>query len=150
MKLTINHQDELRFNACNGSHNVTIDLPIHSGGTDQGMTPPDLFVSALGSCMGVYVVDYCERVNIPYDGLCIHLDWKVSEGPKRIGKVNADIELPFVSMTPEHEAGLREATERCLLHNTLHQAPKMMLSMKGSNTISGGNGVSVIPSGLNR
>jgi uncharacterized OsmC-like protein len=136
MKLTITHQDELRFNASNGSHNVTIDLPIHSGGTDQGMTPPDLFVSALGSCIGVYVVDYCERVDIPHEGLCINLEWKVAEQPKRIGKLNADIVLPLVAMTPEYEEGLREATERCLLHNTLHQAPKMALNLRGNNNIS--------------
>lgn len=134
MKLTITHEDELRFNACNGSHNVTIDLPVHSGGTDQGMTPPDLFVSALGSCIGVYVVDYCERVDIPYEGLCVHLEWKITENPKRIGKLNVDVELPFVAMTPEYEAGLRGATERCLLHNTLNHAPKMMLNLRGNGS----------------
>lgn len=137
MKLTITHEDELRFNANCGIHNVTVDLPIHSGGTDQGMTPPDLFVSALGSCIGVYIVDYCERVDIPHEGLRIHLEWKVSERPKRISKLNADVELPMVALSPELEAGLRQATEQCLLHNTLNQAPSLNLNIQGTTNIPG-------------
>ena len=131
MKLTISHQEEMRFCATNGTHHVTVDLPAHAGGTNLGMTPPDLFVSALGSCIGVYVVDYCEMVGIPHEGLRIHLEWKVSERPKRIGKLDAEVELPNATLTDEQEAGLREATERCLLHNTLQQAPRLSLRLSG-------------------
>lgn len=39
-----------------------------------------------------------------------------------------DIQSP-VPLTPEHEAGVREAVHHCLIHNTLIQPPKIDITI---------------------
>jgi len=53
MSITIQHHEDVRFSAHFGRHQVSIDLPESHGGQDSGMTPPHLFVAALGACAGV-------------------------------------------------------------------------------------------------
>ena len=91
MQLTITHEEELRFAAHSGEHRLVIDLPEPLGGTGRGMTPPQLFVASLGACLGVYIVDYCETIGVPSQGLRVQMHWEQSERPKRIGRIRAEI-----------------------------------------------------------
>ena len=81
MTITIEHQEDVRFKARAGDHRVTIDLPESHVGGDGGMTPPQLFVSAVGACAGVYTADYCDNQGIDYRGMRITADWEVRERP---------------------------------------------------------------------
>ena len=39
-------------------HRVVCDQPETKGGADNGMTPPELFISALGTCSMHYAVEF--------------------------------------------------------------------------------------------
>ncbi|HJW82526.1 MAG TPA: OsmC family protein [Acidiferrobacterales bacterium] len=134
MQLTITHEEELRFSAHNDDHRLVIDLPEPLGGTGQGMTPPQLFVASLGACLGVYVVDYCETVGVPSQGLKIQMHWEQSDRPKRIGRIRAEIELPEGDVTPARLAAIRRVAEQCLLHNTLKEAPAFDIEISTAGT----------------
>ncbi len=123
MELTIHHEEELRFSAHSGDHRLIIDLPEPLGGTGQGMTPPQLFVASLGACLGVYVVDYCETVGVPSQGLKVMMHWEQSDRPKRIGRIRAEIMLPHGDVSPARLAAIQRVAEQCLLHNTLKEVP---------------------------
>ncbi len=131
MQLTITHEEELRFAAhvaAHGSeHSLVIDLPIPHGGTNRGMTPPQLFIASLGACIGVYVVDYCETVNVPSQGLKVLMHWEQSDRPKRIARIRAEIVMPEEGIQPERMAAIRRVAEQCLLHNTLKNAPEFTI-----------------------
>ena len=129
MELTISHEEELRFSAHNGEHCLTIDLPIPLGGTGQGMTPPQLFVASLGACLGVYVVDYCETVGVPSQGLKVQMRWEQIDRPKRISRIRADIKLPHGEVAPARLAAIQRVAEQCLLHNTLKLTPEFDVSI---------------------
>ena len=124
MGILIQHHEDVRFSARHGEHEVIIDLPKSHGGDNRGMSPPQLFVAALGACVGVYVVDYCDRHAISYQGMCLDPDWKYKERPRRIGSVRMRLELPSDPLTAEHEQGIRDSVQQCLLHNTLAQKPE--------------------------
>ena len=124
MNITIQHHEDVRFCAHHGDHRVIIDLPESHGGNNRGMSPPQLFVAALGACVGVYVADYCDGHAIPYQGMRLLLDWKYMENPRRIGRVHVRLELPSGPLTAEHQQGIQDSAYRCLLHNTLAQKPK--------------------------
>lgn len=123
MPITIEHHEDVRFTAQAGQHRVTIDLPESHGGSDSGMTPPQLFISALGACAGVYAADYCDSQGIDYRGMRITLDWDVHERPRRIGNVRVHIAMPNGSLTPAQIEGIRRSVGECLLHNTLAHRP---------------------------
>jgi len=129
MKLSIQHQDEMRFIAITDQHKVTIDLPVPHGGTNQGMTPPQLFVASLGACIGVYVVDYCEENGISYQDLSINVDWALDLNPKRIKRIHINLELPNQVLSELNKRQLIEAANSCMLHNTLGNKPQIVLSI---------------------
>jgi len=124
MQLTITHEEELRFAAHSGEHRLVVDLPVPLGGTNRGMTPPQLFVASLGACLGVYIVDYCETIGVPSQGLKVEMHWEQTERPKRIARIRAEIRLPEEGITPARLAAIRRVAEQCLLHNTLKAAPE--------------------------
>jgi|LNFM01.1.fsa_nt_gb uncharacterized OsmC-like protein len=123
MSITIEHHEDVRFTAHAGKHQVTIDLPSSHGGSDGGMSPPQLFISALGACAGVYTTDYCDSQGIDYRGMRIHLDWDVHDRPRRIGSVRVRIEMPDAALSQLQVEGIRRSVNECLLHNTLAQHP---------------------------
>jgi uncharacterized OsmC-like protein len=129
MELTIHHEEELRFSARSGEHDLTIDLPVPLGGTGRGMTPPQLFIASLGACLGVYVVDYCETIGVPSQGLKVQMRWEQTGRPKRIGRIRAEIMFPHADVTPARLAAIRRVAEQCLLHNTLRQAPEFDIAI---------------------
>jgi len=129
MSIVIQHQEDVLFNAQNGEHQVTIDLPESHGGSNRGMTPPQLFISALGACVGVYVADYCDNHAISYQGMRLHLDWKYREKPRRIGSVRVRIELPSGELAEDHNQGIQHTIEHCLLHNTLAMQPEFLVDI---------------------
>lgn len=129
MSLVIQHHDEVRFSARAGRHQVDVDLPESHGGQDSGMTPPQLFIAALGACAGVYVADHCDSQGIDYQGMRIELDWDILERPRRIGGVQVHIALPGGTLTPAQVDGIRASVSDCLLHNTLAHPPQFRVEV---------------------
>jgi len=125
MSITIQHHEDVRFSAHFGGHQVTIDLPESHGGQDRGMSPPQLFIAALGACAGVYVADYCDSRAISYQGMRLDLDWSYKDRPRRIAGVKLRLELPTGPLAPEHAQGIQDSVQQCLLHNTLAHRPEI-------------------------
>ena len=136
MSITIQHHEDVRFSAHHGDHEVIIDLPESHGGGNRGMSPPQLFIAALGACVGVYVADYCDSHAIFYKGMRLILDWKYKEKPQRIGSVRVRLELPSGPLTDEHQQGIQDSVQQCLLHNTL--ARKLLFDVEVVPAEAGG------------
>jgi putative redox protein len=129
MDITIHHHQDLHFSAHDDEHHVVIDLPERYGGTNLGMNPPQLFVTALGACIGVYVANYCDEHIIPYQGMQLLLNWSYKDKPQRIGKVRMQLKLPSGPLAVEHELGLHRSIENCLLYNTLAHKPDVCIEI---------------------
>jgi len=68
MSLAIRNIGGLKFLARSRKHGVIFDQPHEEGGEDKGMTPVELFIASLGSCVGTYLVWFCERHKIATEG----------------------------------------------------------------------------------
>ena len=51
----------LRAEGTDGRHVVVMDEPLEDGGTDQGLTPVQLFLSAMGGCAVITMRLYAQR-----------------------------------------------------------------------------------------
>ena len=51
----------LRAEGTDGRHVVVLDEPLAAGGTDMGMTPVQLFLSAMGGCAVITMRLYAQR-----------------------------------------------------------------------------------------
>ncbi len=115
----IKYIDGKRFSAQNRTHTIIIDQPKEGGGDDQGPTPPEIFVDALGSCIGVYVLAFCKNTGLNPDGMKIILEWeKASDKPARIKSINVKIDLPNANVGAR-KAALLKVAESCLIHETI-------------------------------
>lgn len=128
MRLTVKHEQGVRFAAeCRG-HRVTIDQPEDNGGSDQGMTPPELLAASLAGCIGFYVARYCEQAKIDVSGLTVGCDWVTGGEPKMMQRLEVIVRLPNC---PENR---RKAVERvaasCLIHHTLCGEPEVNVQLE--------------------
>ena len=110
------------------------DQPPANGGADQGMTPPELLLSALGACGAHYAAQYLKTRNLPTDGLEVTVHAEKILKPARLAQFRIEVTVP--NLDPEHEAGMLHAVKACLIHNTLLNAPSIETVIRTTADVS--------------
>ena len=127
--MKVSYKGGALFTAEHRGHIVTIDLPADKGGTDKGMSPPELLAAALGSCIGVYVTQYCKQVGINCEDMTVDVDWEITASqPMRIQQIRATINVPG-GIPEERRAAVKKAADHCLIHQTLCTAPDIQIDL---------------------
>lgn len=122
MNLTVTYKRGSRFDVTSGTHTLVTDQPVKDGGNDAGMSPVELFVGSLASCIGYFVGRYCARHQIPCKGFTIDVDWSYAEQPHRVGAVELRVNLPS-DLTPEQRETLLKVAHGCTVHQSLSIPP---------------------------
>jgi len=129
MEMNITYNSGTRFDAQTRAHTIIVDQPKEGGGQDQGPTPPELFVASLGSCIGIYALWFCQKRKIPFEGMKININWsKSTTPPARVDLIEANIVLPK-GCPEEHKTHLIASVEKCLVHNSIIQAPEIKITV---------------------
>ena len=118
----------VRFEVEARGHRLVSDQPAENGGSDAGMTPPELFLASIGTCAGFYVVQYLKAKNLPQEGLQVRVTAEKATQPARLGSIRIDVEAPGAE-DERHRAGLVRAVEKCLIHNTLLHPPAIDIAV---------------------
>jgi putative redox protein len=126
--MKVDYTGGIGFNVSARNHQVLADLPQDKGGQDKGMTPPELFMASLGSCIGVYVVRYCQNAKLDVSGLGIELDWKLSDDKTKISEISVVMGLPSADVG-RREAAVLQAAHHCLVHNTIFGNPQIHIAL---------------------
>ncbi|MFH1092847.1 MAG: OsmC family protein [Candidatus Omnitrophota bacterium] len=124
MQVEVDYLGGMKFSADCAKHKVIIDQPLGAGGRDEGATPPQLFLSSLASCVGVYVVSYCKQTGIECQGMQIKIKAEKVSGPDRLDDIKIEVSLPNAELGQRHDAVIAVA-KKCLIHNTIKHNPKI-------------------------
>ncbi len=127
MRMQVQWEDGVRFTATSRGHSITIDQPRENWGSDAGMTPPELMAASLASCVGFYVVRYCQQAGIDTTGLRVECDWKVGGEPKCIESFDVIVTLP--GLPENRRKAIERVANRCLIHATLHAQPHVSVKL---------------------
>jgi len=125
MKIT--YLDGLKFEVSQRNHKLIVDQPKPVSG-DEGMTPPELLAASLGTCVGVYVMDYLLRNELPTKGVSFDVDMAKAENPNRIGYFRVQVHIPY-ALTDRQRTVLTRLARSCLVHNTLHHPPEVDIDL---------------------
>jgi putative redox protein len=131
MEVTVNHLGALQFEIKARSHTILSDQPVASGGFDEGMTPPELLLAALGSCAAYYAAEYLNRRQIASEGTKVRVTAEKAKSPARMEDFRIELESPAPLSEADRE-GVIAAMHRCLIHNTLLHSPRIEITMATS------------------
>jgi uncharacterized OsmC-like protein len=118
-----------------GGHQLIADEPKEAGGTDEGPSPYDLLLAALGACTAMTLKMYVERKKLPVTDVevlltfdRIHIDdceSCVKEERLNDQEVQHISRLIYVTgdVTEEQKERLLYIAGRCPVHVTLHSNP---------------------------
>ena len=128
LEVITNHLGAVQFEISARNHKVYCDQPVESGGFDEGPTPPELMLGALGACAAYYAVDYLKRQKVPAEGVRVRTTAEKVLGPARLDDIHIQLEC-CRSLEGRHQKGLLDAVRKCLLHNTLLHLPKIRVDL---------------------
>lgn len=128
MTLTVTFRGGTRFDIASRRHTIVTDQPVEDGGQDAGMSPVELFVGSLASCVAYFVGQYCGRHKIPCEGFTIEAEWSYAEHPHRVGAVRMKINVPG-EVTPEQRERLLKVAHGCTVHQSIAIAPAVTIDL---------------------
>lgn len=109
------------------NHAVLTDQPAPVG-ADSAMSPFDLFLASIATCMGFYALRFCQERDIPTDGLDLALSPIRDHEAKRITKITVQLTAPQ-GFPEKYRAALLRAVDHCAVKRHLHEPPEFEITL---------------------
>ncbi len=104
------------------NHIIRTDQPIAGGGGDTAPAPFDLYLASIGTCAGIYVKSFCDRREIPSDGIRIIQDIEFDPEKRVPSRISLDIQLP-ADFPDKYRDAVINAAELCAVKKSIHHPP---------------------------
>lgn len=114
--MVITHEGGLQFAAQIRQHRLLVDQPVSAGGEDAAPMPLELLGASLGTCVALYVQQFCHARGLPHEGMRVEVDPRGAQG--RIGRFDVKVILPE-PLPPQYAELLERVAKSCPAHNTL-------------------------------
>ena len=111
-----------RVDADYKGYTVKTDQPVQGGGGGSAPTPFDLFLCSIGTCAGIYVLNFCEERNIPTEGSTLVLKSERDPDSKMIKKITIDVNLPK-DFPSKYSNAVKSVAELCPVKKHIMNAP---------------------------
>ena len=102
---------------------VRTDQSQRAGGQGSAPTPFDLFLSSLGTCTGVYALNFCEAKGLSTEGLKLTLDTEKNKETGMIGKITMELTLPK-DFPPKYEKAIIRSMGLCAVKKHMFEPPE--------------------------
>lgn len=128
MEVTVEHLGQVQFAVKSRQHTILCDQPAENGGSDEGMTPPELLLASLATCAGFYAAQYLKKFKLSDKGTKVRVTAEKALNPPRLANFKIHVEVPL-DFTEEQRAGIERSVHHCLIHNTLQNPPQIELEI---------------------
>ena len=127
--IVVTHEGGKKFNAHVRSHHIVTDQPIAAGGEDVGPMPLELLGAALGTCVALYVQQFCLSRQIPHEGMRVEVDQHPASNPNRIGEFVVRVFVP-ADLDERQTDMLERAARSCPAHHTLAEQAQVSIHIE--------------------
>ena len=128
MEINLKLLGDVKFEVVARKHTLVCDQPAEGGGSDQGMTPPELLLASLGSCAAYYAAAYLRKRGLPRDGVEVRVTAGKAGPPARLDNFVIEVKVPL-ALSEADRAGMDQAVHHCLIHNTLLHSPAIQIEL---------------------
>lgn len=122
MEMIIDFPGGARVDAHFDNFTVTTDQPPSGGGAGSAPTPFALFLSAIGTCAGIYVLGFCKQRGLPTEGIRIVQRMDRNQANGMVENIELDIQVPPTFPQKYYDSLVRSA-ELCLVKKHLEHPP---------------------------
>ena len=123
MEMVIDFPGGARVDAHFGPYTVKTDQSPMGGGEGSAPTPFAIFLSSMGTCVGIYVLGFCRQRGLSTDGIRVIQRVLPSQVyPGMVGKVQFEIQVPQDFPEKYYNALVRSA-EQCAVKKHLETPP---------------------------
>jgi len=127
--IVVTHEKGLSFAAQIRQHRLVTDQSARSGGEDSAPSPTELISAALGSCIALYVHQFCVSRGLPHDGMRVEVTPQYVANPSRIASLSVRVWLPG-ELSPHTIMMLERVVQSCPVHNTLAHGAAVSCSIE--------------------
>lgn len=128
MDLIITFPGDRKVDAEYKGHTIHTDQPEVAGGENSAPSPFDYFLASIGTCSGIYVVDFCQNRGIPLDGIRIVQRMERDPEKKMIGRVKLDIEVP-PGFPEKYKKSLIRVVDLCTVKKHMLDPPEFAIQV---------------------
>jgi uncharacterized OsmC-like protein len=128
MEVNVKLLDDVKFQIGARNHTVVSDQPSENGGHDEGMTPPELFLAALGSCAAFYASAYLCKKGLSREGVEVRVTAGKAGPPARLDNFKIDVQIPL-ALSEADRTGIDQAIHHCVIHSTLLHPPTILIEL---------------------
>jgi len=127
MEVSAHYRAAAKFEVVARGPRLICDQPIHDGGADEGMSPPEFLLASLATCAGYYAAQYLKTRGLPAEDLTVRVTAEKAAQPARVASF--EIEVTALGLDERHQAGIVRAVNACLIHNTLSGQPSIGITV---------------------
>jgi ribosomal protein S12 methylthiotransferase accessory factor len=132
MDLLVDFPGGDRVDAHFGPFMVHTDQPSSDGRPGSAPTPYELFLSSLATCAGIYVLGYCNKHDLPTQGIKLieHVESDPATG--KTTKIGIEIQVP-AGFPEQYYPALVRSAEKCKVKQLIENPPTFEVYTKVVN-----------------
>jgi len=115
-----------RVNATFDGFEIETDQSEKYGGEGAYPEPFQFFLASLATCAGIFVLGFCQKRDIPHDGIRLVQSWDHDEKTHLLTTVRIAIEVPAGFPEKYHSALVRAASQ-CTVKKTIENPPEFVV-----------------------
>lgn len=116
--VTRDHAHKMKHTVRVRQHALAVDEPAANGGEDLGVTPHELYDSALGACKAMTVLWYARRKQIPVEAIEVTVERDDSQERQGAYRLRATLALGG-PLTDAQRQELLAVAGRCPVHKLM-------------------------------
>ncbi|WP_029001980.1 OsmC family protein [Azohydromonas australica] len=103
------------------NHALAVDEPPGNGGEDLGVTPHELYDSALGACKALTTLWYAQRKHIPVEDIRASVERDDSEERRGVYRLRVTLDITG-ALTDAQRQELLNVAAKCPVHKLMTQS----------------------------
>jgi len=108
-------------------HIIRTDQPLDNGGSNTAPAPFDLFLASIGTCAGIYVKSFCDKRQIPSEGIKIIQSLEMDKEKRVPSVIKLEIQLPE-GFPEKYRDAVINAADLCLVKKTMNHKPDFIIT----------------------